>query len=93
MASARVTGSEMIHREAAPRSRGSRPSHAEMPTVASMVMIVAARHRARGPSRRLAPAGRRDGGHAVQFHSTSIQFPQILRLVIPFNFASVSILM
>src|SRR5215831_1308166 len=47
MASARVTGSETIHREAAPRSRGSRPSHAEMPIVASMVMIVAARQKAR----------------------------------------------
>jgi hypothetical protein len=31
------------------------------------------------PSQRLAPAGRTGNvGHVVQFHSTSIQFPQIL---------------
>src|SRR5262245_56879156 len=47
MASARVTESEMIHREATPRSRGLRPSQTAMATLASMAMIAGGRHRGR----------------------------------------------
>src|SRR5262249_21255369 len=47
MASACVTESETIHREATPRSRGSRPSQTAMATPASMAMIAAGRHRGR----------------------------------------------